>query len=47
MNIAELSDQIETLRQKVYELKQIVGLGIEVEKVLSMKKKWERAARIG
>ena len=41
-----LKSRINELERKVHSLKQLVGLGIEVEKVLSRKKIWERAARI-
>ena len=44
--LANLRKDIELFANIVYELKQFCGLGINVEKVLSEKMKWERAARI-
>lgn len=42
----EIRDNIRALADKIYELKQLTGIGIETERVMSQKKKWERAMRI-
>jgi len=42
----EIQDNIRALADKIYELKQMTGIGIETERVMSQKKKWERAMRI-
>lgn len=39
-------DGLDEITNKIYEIKQWLGLGIEVQKKLSQKKKWERAMRI-
>jgi hypothetical protein len=44
--LPEVFDGLDEISDKIYELKQWLGLGIEIEKVLSQKKKWERAMRI-
>jgi hypothetical protein len=45
--IPRLLRTLEEFSLLVYEYKQIIGLGIEVEQKLSKKQMWERAARIG
>ena len=44
--VKPLLKDVRDFADKVYEMKQWVGLGIEVNKVLSRKQMWERAARI-
>lgn len=44
--IARLMEDVDEFVDKIYETKQLIGLGIQTENVLSYKKKWDRAARI-
>ena len=44
--VMEIRNNIRELADKIYELKQVTGIGIETERVMSQKKKWERAMRI-
>lgn len=42
----EIRNNIRALADSIYYLKQVTGIGIETERVMSQKKKWERAMRI-
>jgi len=44
--IPRLKKDMEEFATMVYEIKQLVGLGIDVEKVMSAKKRWEASARL-
>ena len=44
--LPDLFERLSLMTDKIYEIKQFVGLGMDIQKVLSQKKKWERALHI-
>jgi len=44
--LPRLRKDMEAFATRLYELKNLIGMGIEIEKPLSTKKKWERAGKI-
>lgn len=44
--LKDILKDLEKFSDKIYEMKQWCGLGIEINKVMSLKKRWEQAAGI-